>query len=280
MRFATVDGRSALLLDGGAVDLDHASGGALPAEPMDALARWDDVRAWAAAATGLEPKPVADDELGPPVTAPRQVFAIGLNYKDHAAESGIDPPEHPATFTKFPSCISAPNAPVELESGAVDWEAELVVVIGKPAHRVAAADAWDHVAGFTIGQDLTDRVVQWLPPVPQFSLGKSFPGFGPIGPAIVTVDELGDPDDLAIECRLNGEVVQASRTSQLVFPVAELIVRLSAILPLGTGDLIFTGTPAGVGAVRQPPRFLRDGDVVETTIEGLGTIRNVCHKGG
>jgi 2,4-diketo-3-deoxy-L-fuconate hydrolase len=278
MHFGSVDGRSSLLMGDHIVDLERASAGAVPADPMAAISQWDQVTAWVAAHPPEAGEPLGDRVLGAPVPAPRQVLAIGLNYKDHAAESGIDPPDHPATFTKFPSCITGPFAEVELSSGAVDWEAELVVVMGRSARRVAEDHAWAHVAGLMVGQDLTDRVEQWRPPVPQFSLGKSFPGFGPIGPAMVTPDELADPDDLAIECRLNGEVVQASRTSQLVFTVPELIARLSAIVTLLPGDLIFTGTPAGVGAVRQPPRFLRDGDVVETAIEGIGTIRNTCRR--
>ena len=182
-------------------------------------------------------------------------------------ESGVSP-----TFTKFPSCITGPYATVELPSAGIDWEVELVVIIGRTAHDVAAADAWSHVAGLTVGQDLSNRAVQLRPPVPQFSLGKSFPGFGPMGPWLVTPDEFANPDDLALSCTLNGETMQDSRTSDLIFPVSALIECLSGIVTLMPGDVIFTDTPSGVGMARKPPRFLVPGDVLVSTIEGIGSI--------
>jgi 2-keto-4-pentenoate hydratase/2-oxohepta-3-ene-1,7-dioic acid hydratase in catechol pathway len=201
------------------------------------------------------------------------VFAIGMNYRDHAAEAGLPIPDRPAAFTKFPTCLAGPHADVTLPSPAVDWEVELVVVIGTRAYRVTEGNAWRHVAGLTVGQDLSERVVQWSAGG-QFSLGKSFPGFGPMGPALVTPDELHDPDDLEIGCRVNGDTVQKSRTSDMVFGVARLIAELSAVLPLLPGDVIFTGTPAGIGATRSPARFLQPGDVLTSWIEGLGELRN------
>jgi 2,4-didehydro-3-deoxy-L-rhamnonate hydrolase len=162
-----------------------------------------------------------------------------------------------------------------LPSESVDWEVELVVVIGARAHRVAEANGWQHVAGLTVGQDVSERVVQYAAGR-QFSLGKSFPGFGPMGPWLVTPDELARPDDLALQCSVNGEIVQKSRTSDMVFSVSQLIAELSAILPLLPGDVIFTGTPEGVGVARQPPRFLKPGDLVESEIEGIGALRNRC----
>jgi 2-keto-4-pentenoate hydratase/2-oxohepta-3-ene-1,7-dioic acid hydratase in catechol pathway len=196
-----------------------------------------------------------------------------MNYRDHAAEAGLDVPTSPATFTKFPTCLTAPFADVVLPSEVVDWEVELVVVIGVHTHHVSPSDAWDHVAGVTVGQDLSERVVQ-MSSGGQFSLGKSFPGFGPTGPWLVTPDELADPDDLELGCRVDGHEVQKSRTSQMVFGVPELIARLSAVLPLLPGDLIFTGTPAGIGATRQPAQFLRPGQVLSSYLEGVGTIAN------
>ena len=204
--------------------------------------------------------------------APRQVFGIGLNYRSHAAESGMDLPTVPATFTKFPACITGPFAEVELPNGTVDWEVELVVVVGRRADRVAAADAWSHVAGLTVGQDLSDRTLQFAAGG-QFSLGKSHRGFAPLGPWVVTPDELDDPDDLALGCSIDGETVQDARTSDLVFGVSQLIAELSAVVPLLPGDIIFTGTPGGVGFTRQPPRFLQPGETLESWIEGIGTIR-------
>ena len=190
---------------------------------------------------------------------PRQVFAIGLNYAEHAAEAGYPPDSMPVTFTKFPSSIVGPDAVVELPEGHVDWEVELVVVIGREAHKVDRESAWDHVAGLTIGQDLSERITQLQGSAPQFSLGKSFPGFGPTGPWLVTPDEFADTDDLAISCSLSGEGMQSSRTSMMLYDVPELLVRLSAVCPLLPGDIIFSGTPSGIGNRRTPPRFIGAG---------------------
>ena len=212
--------------------------------------------------------------LQAPVPRPQQVLAIGLNYADHASESAVAVPSEPAVFTKFQSAITGPNAEVGLPTQTVDWEAELVVVVGRYAYRVDRENAWDHIAGLTIGQDLSERTRQLVPPVPQFSIGKSFPGFAPIGPEVVTVDELPNPDDLAIGCSINGETVQDGRTADLIFSVPVLIERLSAILPLSPGDLIFTGTPSGVGHARDPQRYLSPGDVLDTWIAGIGRLRN------
>ncbi|MGZ4411780.1 MAG: fumarylacetoacetate hydrolase family protein, partial [Gaiellaceae bacterium] len=233
---------------------------------------WDDLRAWHAEARLPAPEPYSPADLEAPAPRPWQVFAIGLNYAAHAQETGRGMPERPPTFTKFPTCIAGPAAPVFLPTAQVDWEVELVVVIGRRAQRVAPESAWAHAAGVTIGQDLSARDVQYDGPVPQFSLGKSFPGFGPIGPWLVTPDELPDRDDLALECRLNGEPVQQGRTSEMIAPVPELIARLSAVCPLLPGDLIFTGTPAGVGHSRTPPRYLRSGDELVSSIEGIGSF--------
>ena len=184
-------------------------------------------------------------------------------------------PAVPATFTKFPASLSGPYDDIELVGGAVDWEVELVVVIGTRADRVDEASAWSHVAGLTVGQDIRDRVLQFAAGS-QFSLGKSRRGYGPMGPWLVTVDEVPDPDDLALGCSVDGETVQEARTSDLIFSVPRLIAELSAVLPLLPGDVLFTGTPAGVGVTRQPPRFLQPGEVLETWVEGVGTIRNRC----
>jgi 2-keto-4-pentenoate hydratase/2-oxohepta-3-ene-1,7-dioic acid hydratase in catechol pathway len=201
------------------------------------------------------------------------VFAIGLNYRSHAEESGMAVPDVPATFTKFPASLTGPFDDVEVVGGSTDWEVELVGVIGRPADGVAEEDAWAHVAGLTVGQDLSDRHLQFAAGS-QFSLGKSHRGYGPLGPWVVTLDEVPDPDDLALGCSVDGEKVQDARTSDLVFGVPRLIAELSVVLPLLPGDVIFTGTPAGVGMTRQPPRFLQPGQVVESWIEGVGTIRN------
>ncbi len=201
------------------------------------------------------------------------MFAIGLNYASHAAESGMELPAVPAVFTKYPASLGGPFEPIELSGEMVDWEVELVVVIGRRADRVREAEAWQHVAGLCVGQDVSDRYVQFAAGG-QFSLGKSYRSFGPTGPWLVTPDELDDPDDLGIGCSLDGETVQDDRTSGLVFGVGRLVAEISAVVPMLPGDLIFTGTPAGVGFTRQPPRFLRAGEVVESWVEGIGSIRN------
>ncbi|MYS86767.1 fumarylacetoacetate hydrolase family protein [Embleya scabrispora] len=276
MRTATIDGRLHLLLGAGAIDVHTASGGAFAADPDPdaAFADWDRLRDWAHTLDPARATPVDPARIGAPVRRPRQVFGVGVNYRDHAAEAGLAVPDTPVVFGKFSSCLTGPYDPVTLPSAAVDWEVELVVVVGRRAERVAAEDGWAHVAALTVGQDLSERAVQVGAPVMQLSLAKSFPGFGPIGPALVTPDEFEDPDDLRLGCSIDGEVVQNGSTRDLVFPVPELIARLSAHCTLLPGDLIFTGTPAGVGAVRRPPRFLRPGQTLVSWVEGIGELRN------
>jgi len=274
MRIASVKGRAALVLGDEVADIETASGGAFGADPMSPYADWTAFREFAdsvTAGTG----PLVEGDLDCPVPRPAQVFAIGLNYRSHAEESGMELPTVPATFTKFPASLSGPFSDVDVSNGTADWEVELVAVIGRQAENVAEADAWEHVAGLTVGQDISDRVLQFAAGS-QFSLGKSRKGYGPLGPVVVTPDEFDDPDNLALGCSVGGEKMQDARTNDLVFGVPRLVADLSAILPLWPGDIIFTGTPAGIGATRQPPRFLRAGDVIESWVENIGTIRNRC----
>jgi 2-keto-4-pentenoate hydratase/2-oxohepta-3-ene-1,7-dioic acid hydratase in catechol pathway len=274
MKIAVVDDRAVLVTGTTMLDVATASDGRFGPDPMDCYEQWDAFHAWA---SGAGPGTTELDEsmLGCPVPRPRQVFAIGLNYRSHAEESGMAVPEVPATFTKFPASLAGPFDEVELVANTVDWEVELVVVIGRHADRVAVDAAWDHVAGVTVGQDLSDRALQFAAGM-QFSLGKSRRGFGPMGPWVVTPDELADRDDLGLGCSVDGEVVQDARTSDLIFDVSQLIAELSAVLPLLPGDVVFTGTPSGVGMARQPPRALAPGQVLESWIESIGTIRNRC----
>lgn len=274
MRVATLNGRLNVLVGGGAVDVHEASGGRLPADPDRAFEHWDRLRDWAADLTPEQATPLNGRRVGPPVSRPRQVFAVGANYRDHAAEAGLDVPDDPVVFGKFASCLTGPYDPVTLPSQAVDWEVELVVVVGRRAERATAEDGWSYVAGLTVGQDLSERTVQFSSPVLQLSLAKSSPGFGPIGPAIVTPDDFDDPDDLRLGCSIGDEVLQDGRSSDLVFAVPELVARLSAYCTLLPGDLIFTGTPAGVGAARRPPRFLRPGETLVSWVEGIGELHN------
>lgn len=279
MRIANLSGRLVLLTDSGAVDVEHASEGRFGSDPTAIYARWDEFTAWADDTALPAGSAYAETDLGPAVPEPAQVFAIGLNYREHATESGLAFPAEPPVFTKFRTSLSGPYGELALPGDTVDWEAELVVVIGRTAERVSADDAWDYVAGLTVGQDFSERTLQLTPPAPQFSLGKSFPGFSPVGPAVVTLDELDDPADLDLSCSIDGEQMQKSRTSDLIFSIPVLIERLSAVLPLLPGDLIFTGTPSGVGGARSPQRFLRPGEQVVTRIEGLGELRQRCVPG-
>lgn len=275
MRLANVGGRATVVTDeaGVGIDVAKASGGRFGPEVQPLYDEWPAVLEFAAALDSSTGEPFDLAKLDSPVPAPRQVFGIGLNYRAHAEESGLAIPTVPATFTKFPASLTGPFADVELAGATVDWEVELVVVIGTRADRVRAADGWAYIAGVTVGQDVSERTVQFAAGN-QFSLGKSYRGFGPMGPWLVTPDELTDPDDLALGCSIDGVTVQDARTSDLIFDVPGLVAELSAVLPLLPGDVIFTGTPAGVGISAKPPRFLQAGETVESWIEGVGTIRN------
>jgi len=211
-----------------------------------------------------------------PVPSPEKVICVGVNYADHARESGMEPPGEPVIFSKFPSAIRANGDPIVLPrlSDKVDYEAELVVVIGVGGRHIPKEQAGNHVAGYCCGNDVSARDWQLHKPGGQWLLGKTFDSFAPFGPALVTADEVGDPGDLRIELRLNGHSMQDSNTNQLIFPVEELIAYVSGVCTLAPGDLIFTGTPPGVGGVRKPPVFLKPGDTVEVEIESLGILRN------
>lgn len=276
MRVANVSGRVAILLEDQVVDVQSASGGRFGSDPQAIFERWDEFRDWAHSTNlaGAAGSTLDEGQIECAVPAPRQVFAIGLNYRAHAAEAEVDAPGHPPVFTKFPSSLAGAFDDVELPSDTVDWEVELVVVMGRQARRVAAEDAWSFVAGLTIGQDLSERTVQLRPPLPQFSLGKSFPKFSPVGPVIVTIDEFDDPGDLEISCQVGDDVLQRGRTSQMIFSVPQLIEELSAVATLFPGDIIFTGTPSGVGVARDPQRFLQPEDVLVSSIEGVGRMSN------
>ncbi|MCC6224664.1 MAG: fumarylacetoacetate hydrolase family protein [Thermoleophilia bacterium] len=277
MRIANLFGRAQLVVDGRLVDVERASGGRLPADPMALIPRLADVGEL----------PVPDDApsldgavLGPPVPRPSKILAIGLNYRGHAEETGLEIPTEPVVFTKLPSALAGPTDDIVIPGGRtqVDWEVEVVVVVGRRGKRIAEADAWSHVAGITGGQDVSDREEQ-LRALKQFTMGKSFDTYAPLGPVLVTPDELPDRDDIGLACRVDGEVVQSSRTGDLIFPIPTLLAWVSRICTLEPGDLIFTGTPSGVGLGHEPPRFLAPGNVVETELEGIGAMRNVCVAG-
>ena len=212
--------------------------------------------------------------LAAPVPRPRKVLCIGLNYKDHAAESKMDLPERPLLFSKFPSCVVASGDPVEIPPGSekADYEAELGVIIGRTARNVREADGFRHVLGYVNFNDVSARDFQFADG--QWQRGKSCDTFAPFGPYLVTADEITDPHKLRIRFRLNGETLQDSNTDQLIFGIPSLIAHLSEAFTLEPGDVIATGTPPGVGFARKPPVWLKEGDRMEVEIEGLGVLAN------
>jgi 2-keto-4-pentenoate hydratase/2-oxohepta-3-ene-1,7-dioic acid hydratase in catechol pathway len=272
VKLANSGGRAVLVLGDQIADIATASDGRFGPDPMSPYLDWDAFADFAATVTDGT-GPLVEADLRNPVPRPRQVFAIGINYRSHALEAALAIPEVPAVFTKFPASLAGPYDDIEVAGHAIDWEAELVAVVGRTADRVSETSAWPYIAGLTVGQDISDRHLQFAAGS-QFSLGKSRRGYGPVGPWVVTLGEIDDPDDLALGCSVNGEKMQEARTSDLVFSVPRLVAEISAVLPLLPGDIIFTGTPAGIGAVRQPPRFLQPGDTLETWAEGIGSIRN------
>lgn len=274
-RFGNLSGR-AVLVDGTDYwDLATLSNGSIASDPMVALTKTREINHIARDILAMEPSGVYEpSSLLAPVPSPSKIFAIGLNYKLHAEESSMDVPENPVVFTKFPSCITGPHSSVVLRGQAVDYEAEVVIVIGEGGRDIPRARAWDHVFGITAGQDVSDRVVQFASKPPHFDLGKSFDTYGPIGPVIVSPDSLDNRDAIALSCTVNGEERQRDTTANLIFDVPTLIEYISRVTTLLPGDLIFTGTPAGVGASSK--RFLVDGDVIVTNVEGVGTMSNTC----
>jgi 2-keto-4-pentenoate hydratase/2-oxohepta-3-ene-1,7-dioic acid hydratase in catechol pathway len=278
---------------GGIIDLQNAAAGlggaALPSDILEflragapALTTANDALAWAvpegaelAGRSGVFYREEQVRRLAP-VPRPPKVICLGLNYKDHAAESGVPVPQEPVLFAKYPTAVIGPDAPIILPatSSEVDYEAELVFVIGKGGRHIAEADALSHVAGYTCGHDVSARDYQLRRGGGQWLAGKTFDTFAPIGPALVTADSVPDPHALRIRCVVNGETLQDSSTSQMIFSVPATIAYLSHLITLEAGDVVFTGTPPGVGFARKPPRFLQDGDVAEIIIDGLGTLRN------
>lgn len=277
MRFANVNSRAALLNGDKFLDLFTASEGRIAAAPGEFLQHWKEtLRIVSEFADDEGWQPLDRGLLDAPVPTPVQSIGVGLNYADHVAESGKELADFPLIFAKLAGSLCGPDDDLLLPTEYVDWEAELVVALAAPLDRAAEKEAENAIAGFMIGQDFSERHVQRASPGGQHTIGKSFRTFGPIGPALVTLDELEDPFDLAISCRINGETMQDGRTSNMLVGISRLLSMLSARLPLAAGDLIFTGTPGGIGSTRVPPRFLRPGDLVETEIEGLGSIINHC----
>ena len=280
-RFGCVNGRAILVADSltGYIDVEKFSDGKLPSDPMQCFARWSEVCSLADMLTSTKAVELTTLDLSKldcPVPRPRQIFAVGVNYKAHAAEMNHGLPKEPLVFTKFPSSLNRPYGQLKLVGEKCDYEAELVAVVAKDGRNISLADAWSHVAGLCVGQDFSDRALQYANTPPQFSLGKSRAGFTTIGPWITDAASLATRGNLEMSCRVSGEVTQHTQTDDMIFEIPDIIAYLSSICELFAGDVIYTGTPSGVGAGRTPQRFLRSGDVVETTIQDLGTIRNTC----
>lgn len=268
LTFRTPDGTRAGRLEGDVVtELDFEDVGAVLREPG-----WREV---AAAARGTT-RPLGDCDLAPVVVNPSKIICLGLNYRSHVEEMGGKLPDHPTLFAKFTRALIGARDPIVLPlvSRAVDWEVELAFVIGRPVRHVSVEQALDAIAGYTVLNDVSMRDYQRR--TTQFLQGKTFESSTPVGPVLVTPDECDHATDLVVRCEVDGQVVQEGRTSDLLFGPAETVSYLSDIVTLDPGDLIATGTPSGVGAGRTPPVFLKAGQVVRTSIEGLGELVNQC----
>jgi len=287
MRLATIQTaagpRAAVQVGADYVDL-NATDARLPASVRGLLEAGP--AALAAAAQAVQSAtavkyPAAQVKLLAPIPDPHKIICLGLNYRDHAAESGVPIPKEPILFSKYATALIGPEEPIVLPavSSEVDYEAELVIVVGQGGRHLPAASAASHVAGYTVGHDVSARDWQLKKDQKQWMVGKTFDTFAPLGPTLVTADEVGDPHALAIKLRLNGQTMQDSNTEQMIFPVGAVLAYLSQVFTLQPGDLIFTGTPPGVGFARKPQVFLKPGDVVEVEIEKLGVLRNPCVAG-
>ena len=280
LRLANLKGRAQFIVGDisspRAIDVATASNNSLSADPMQSFVHWDALKKLAATLDTSVGTPVAIADLSCPVPQPRQMFAVGLNYRKHAAEMGSPLPPLPLVFAKFQSSLNSPTGNIEIQSDTVDYESELVIIVGKGGRNIAEATAWDHIAGLCAGQDVSDRGLQYMGTPPQFSLGKSRVGYSPIGPWVTDMSNNDKRDDLRLGCTVNGEQRQDTQTSDMIFGIAHIVAYMSTIVELFPGDVIYTGSPFGVGHGRKPQVYLKPGDVVETILEGVGTITNRC----
>jgi 2,4-diketo-3-deoxy-L-fuconate hydrolase len=283
MRFANLNGRGVLVVTDAtgtdrAVDIERATDSHLGSDPavyvdLDNHPLLDDT----AASIVTADWPVLDPTgLGAPVPRPPKGLGVGLNYRTHALESGRELPTEPHLFGKTDNCVCGPFDDVIAPAGRheIDYEAEVVIAFGRTCKAATLDDAWSYIAGVTCGQDISDRGEQFRPPIKQFTIAKSYDTFGPTGPFLVTPDEFDDRDSLSLTGVVSGETMQSANTSDLIFSIPALVVWLSRYMTFGPGDLVWTGTPGGVGEARSPQRFLLDGDIIETTVSGIGTMRN------
>ena len=278
MKFANVSGRATLVIEGRAVDIEKASDGRIGSDPMvcSDLSLHPALAEVAASADPAEWPELDMATLGAPVPRPPKGFGVALNYRSHAIESNKEIPTEPHLFGKTENCVCGPFDEIVVPAGRdmIDYEAEVVIVFGRECSKATEADAWSYLAGVTAGQDISDRGEQFRPPVKQFTIAKTYDTFGPIGPVLVTPDELPNRDGIGVQGRIDGEVVQDGNTDDLIFSVPALVAWLSRYITFRPGDLVWTGTPGGVGEARTPPLFLRDGMILETEVDGVGTMRN------
>ena len=280
LRLASFNGRAHLVTQhtdttAHLVDLEKISDGKFSSNPMDAYENWDQLRDFVSTVSEVGNE-VQIAHLDSPSPRPRQLVAVGLNYRRHAIEFGLDIPPTPLVFAKFQSSVGAPFADVPMTHTNTDWEVELVLVVGSGGRNIKADDAWDHIAAICVGQDISNRVEQFATNPPQFSMGKSFKNHSVFGPWAVDAQSVDNKDNLDLSCTVNGITKQSSKTGDMIFPVSEIVEFLSSILELYPGDVIYTGTPSGVGNSRKPQEFLKKGDVVVSTLEGVGSITNLC----
>ncbi|MGA2952977.1 MAG: fumarylacetoacetate hydrolase family protein [Caulobacteraceae bacterium] len=281
MKLATFERGSApqlgAVVDGAIVPLNAEAPGR-PADMTGLIAAWPTVEAEVRriAEAKRNATPLDQVRLLAPIRRPGKIMAIGLNYADHIAESNLGAPEHQVWFSKATTSANGPYDPIQVPkvSQTLDYEAELVAVVGQGGRHISHEQAPDAIFGFCCGNDATERA--WQHRTPQWVLGKSFDTHAPFGPWITTIDEVADPHALAIRCLVNGEVRQESNTCHLVFNIWDQVEHLSQAMTLEPGDLIFTGTPGGIGAAMKPMRFLKDGDRVRVEIESLGALDNPC----
>ena len=274
-KLGSIKGRAVLISEDNYYDLKTISEGKLSSSTLEALHHIDLLNDLNENLNNLDATGAVDTiNFDSPVSEPKNCYAVGLNYRNHAEEAGMQIPEVPMIFTKHTTCLVGATSDIEMRSNYVDYEAELIVVIGRQGKNISKSEAWSHIAGVCIGQDISDRPAQFAASPAQFNLGKSFDTFGPMGPYLVSPDLVNAEQGLSIECRVNDEIRQSDNTNDLIFDVPDIIAYLSEILTLNVGDVIFTGTPGGVGVMEG--KFLKDGDILTTSIEGLGTMTNKC----
>jgi len=274
-KLGSIKGRAVLISEDNYYDLKTISEGKLSSSTLEALHHMDLLNDLNENLNNLDATGAVDTiNFDSPISEPKNCYAVGLNYRNHAEEAGMQIPEVPMIFTKHTTCLVGATSDIEMRSNYVDYEAELIVVIGRQGKNISKSEAWSHIAGVCIGQDISDRPAQFAASPAQFNLGKSFDTFGPMGPYLVSPDLVNAEQGLSIECRVNDEIRQSDNTNDLIFDVPDIIAYLSEILTLNVGDVIFTGTPGGVGVMEG--KFLKDGDILTTSIEGLGTMTNKC----